>query len=307
MKRAAFEKLCDDNLQKRNDSQDWVDELLEHPIPDIQQELLIVYNNLTKNCIKKARCNPDEDIFLETDDKVLVWMSPTSRFIRYGAHADVWPVNDETLWPLSGVRAFAIPQMPKDVWEVICSHCNVETLLNISLLSKKHYHIVCNEHAEWWTRRRKALLEQHPGIELPTKMWLFYMRWDDLANGNVKPTYNDITLYLAFCVPDGVEVNLNQPEPLIYRYEGLCCNRLGNPYRLKQIVGHVFIPKSSMYLTMIQTYAPTRFIVFWGTENCSEKPRNSPLWKYQKKQLFTDQHLTSALLEWSEFISLACP
>lgn len=297
MKRVDYENRYKIDGERRDASVKWLKRLKSHPVPDIAKELCEVYRKFTGNTIE-AKWN---DNMLIDDEYSYIWQSPTTGYIRFGADAALWPVADQNLWPLNEQRAFLLPQLTKNVWQVICLFLRPIDLLNLKLVSKKLHEIVCDEKAMWWVRRRDAFLLKHPGMQLPRKMWLWYARWRALECEEVESCYDDYSTFLTLSMPDGVPVDQNRWDDLFLdHYQRRCHNRRKNFRKFKNIMGHVFDTRSGTYLVILETYAPTKLMIFWGYYYADKLYRTLPWYRYTEK-LLVDEPTISVLHMWENY------
>lgn len=310
MNKGVFKKQKKRVQRDKEVRQEWLDMIEEHPIPDIQVELLAMYQKLTGDAkIKRAKYNDDhDDVILETEDgkTILVWQSPASSTVRYGPHSKPWPVSDESLWPLSGERTYQVPHLSRDIWECICRFSDPETLLALSLVSKSVRTVVCKPRASWWETRRAALTRDYPGLVLPDALWKWYGRWEALANGSVNPTYNDYSNFCVLSLPPGVmsytKAN-GEIEPSLAFYSGVVKNRAGNSRIFKRVMGHARVHNSPVYLCILQTAAPRRLIMCWGSTWCTKLWKDVN-WQFYTKRLLHDRPLESYLKKWQKYKEL---
>ena len=311
MKKGVFKKQKKRVQKDREVRQEWLDKLVEHPVPDIQVELFAMYQKLTGDGkIKRAKYNDNnDDIILETEDgkNILVWQSPVSQTVRYGPHSKPWPVSDESLWPLSGERTYQVPHLSRDIWECICRFSDPETLLALSLVSKSVRAVVCKPRASWWETRRAALVRDYPGLVLPDALWKWYGRWEALANGSVNPTYNDYSNFCVLSLPPGVmsytRENGDIREPSLAYYSGAVKNRAGNCRTFKRVMGHARVRDSPVHLCILQTVAPCRLLMCWGSTWCTKLWKNVN-WQFYTKRLLHDRPLESYLKKWQKYKEL---
>lgn len=300
MKRAVLEKEREEADKRKTDTRKWIQKLTNHPIPDIEVELLAMYTKLTGDKgVKRAKW--DKKIMLTTPegDNVLVWKSPMSKSVRYGPEAQLWPVGDTSLWPRSHERTYQPPQLPRDVWQCICNFLTPRNLLVLREVSKKLYDIVCNEKASWWTTRRAQLLERYPGLDLPVKMWLFYARWETL--NTCKATYTDFSNFCVLTLPPFTQVFTRAGgdirEPSLGYYQNRAKNRNGKYRVFTRVAGHAYIGVDSYFICILQTKSPTRYILFWGS--CySTSGWGEISWNDYAKPLLDDKKVVSYSEHW---------
>jgi hypothetical protein len=311
MKRAAFEKQRKRAQKDNRAVAEWMKKLYEHPIPDIQVELSAMYHKQSGDTnIKKIKCNEDDcDIILETEDEktVLVWRSPVTRAIRYGPQAKPWPVADKSLWPLSGKRTYQPPHIAKDIWEYICRFSDPSTLLALSLVSKRVRAVVCNPRASWWETRRAALKRDYPGLVLPDKLWELYGRWGALAYDDLTPMYDDYSNFCVLTLPPGTVGFTKEGgdirEPSLTYYSLRVKNRAGGGRTFKRLMGHVRIGGTSEFICILQTVAPCRFIICWGSSWC-KSPWTQIEWRHYTRALLHDKPIESYLKRWDNYENL---
>jgi hypothetical protein len=308
MKRVVFEKQKKRRQKDQKATRKWVDKLVEHPIPDIQVELLAMYHKQSGDTsVKRARYNDDNsDVILETEDgqTLLVWHSPVTSTVRYGPLAKPWPVADKSLWPLNDKRTHQIPSLSKDVWACICNFSTPDTLLRLSLVCKRMHALVCDPNAAWWATRRAALERDYPALVLPKKLWEWYGRWETLAYGSADPTYDDYSNFCVLTLPPGTRGFTKQGgdicEPSLAYYSGRVTNRNNNMRTFKRSMGHVLIGLTSEFVCILQTVAPCRLIMCWGPSWC-KSPWVEINWRHYARPLLHDEPIESYLKRWNNY------
>lgn len=293
MKRVDYENRYKIDGERRVASVKWLKRLKSHPVPDIAKELCEVYRNFTGNVIE-AKWN---DNMLSDDEHNYIWMSPNTGYIRFGADAALWPVADQNLWPLNEQRAFLLPQLTKNVWQVICLFLRPVDLLNLRLASKKLHEIVCDEKAMWWVRRRDALLLKHPGMQLPHKMWLWYARLEALECGEVKTSYDDYSTFLALSMPDGEQLDYRWDNLFLDYYQNKSYNKQRNFRIYSNIMGHVFNVTRNTYAVLLQEKRSKKLMIFWHDAYNTVLLRKIP-WSYYCTHLLLDEEKISYLKNW---------
>jgi hypothetical protein len=205
MKRRELEDRKRERKAMADAARTWKNTVLLHPVPAIQEELLAAYNGFSHHRrVKQARFNvQDFELVANDADQVLVWQSPTSELMRYGPHALTWPVCDEHVWPLTDKTVRVNPDLSKDLWSVIFRFCTPRALLALRLVNTKFRALVCDPGAEWWTRRRDALLAQCPDMILPQALWMWYARWEAVEAGKAVHR-SDYRRWLRMSLPPGI-------------------------------------------------------------------------------------------------------
>lgn len=300
MKRAALEEQRTQAYEYQTHTRQWLLKLTKHPIPDIEVELLAMYHKLSGDMsCKKAKWDKRKMLLTPGGDDVLVWASPTSGRIRYGPEANFWPVRDDSLWPLNHERTYQPPQLPRDVWQCICNFLTPRALLVLREVSTKLRDIVCNEKASWWTTRRAQLLQRHPGLDLPTKMWLFYARWETLDTR--RATYTDFSNFCVLTLPPFTQAFTKAGgdirEPSLAFYRNRATNRNGKHRVFTRVVGHAYIGVMSHFICLLETKSPTRYVLFWGNR-WSASAWQGISWDHYAKYLLYDREVVSYLQHW---------
>lgn len=295
MKRVTLESRRERHEKRKTAQRKWRQNVNEHPIPDIQVELLAIYQRLTGDTsVTRAEYGQSRDI-LHTDDLALIWSSPTTDTIRYGPLEKPWPVSNKSLWPLNEQRTYQVPVLPKDVWECICRLLKPKYLLRLSLVSRKLREIVCNPLAVWWTSRRLALLERHPSLTLPDEMWKWYGRWKALACGSVRASPADYEAFLIMCLPPGIAIDRTAPPPDVASVQNTAKTRTGKFRVFTKCIAYVYARGS--WLSIFRTKAPVKYMFFWGAW-WGKKIHSSINWKWYAKRLLGDEELESYLKNW---------
>lgn len=305
MKRAALEEERAEADKRKSNTRKWMQKLTNHPIPDIEIELLAMYTKLTGDTnIKKAKWNKNM-LMTPEGDNVLVWKSPMSESVRYGSDAQLWPVHDYSLWPLSHERTYQPPQLPRDVWQCICTFLTPRNLLVLRKVNKKLYDIVCNEKASWWTTRRAQLIQRYPGLDLPVKMWLFYARWERLDTR--RATYTDFSNFCVLTLPPFTQAFTraegDKREPSLAYYQNRAKNRNGNYREFTRVAGHAYIGVMSHFICLLQTKSSPCYVLFWGNLSSASAWKEIS-WDYYAKYLLDDRKIVSYLEHWDCYKTL---
>ena len=303
MKRAVLEKEREEADKRKTCTWIWANALTKHPIPDIEVELLAMYTKLIGDqSVKRAKWDKRLMLMTPGGDDVLVWKSPTSGSFRFGPEAQLWPVDDKSLWPLNHERTYQPPQLPRDVWQCICNFLTPRVLLRLREVSTKLREIVCNEKASWWTTRRAHLLQRYPGLSLPVKMWLFYARWERLSTH--KATYTDFSNFCVLTLPPFTRVFTKDGgdarHPVLEYYQGRARNRNGKIRELTRVVGHAYIGVESHFICLLQTKSPPCYVLFWGNVS-SASAWKSISWDHYAKCLLDDRKVKSYLRHWDQY------